>query len=176
MRRPGWWPAGLWPSSRPSRSPERAGEAVAARPRRAPARAGEERAEPPAASFLRSLVVMLSASRAALWVYGREEGTWTLERQAAEEDGGDGGSAAVPADGHPLTWALREGLVLQVPSERLGGTSRGAGWTLLGPVPGSRRALALEFPGSPPATARKGLSAALEHLSDLERAGYLRPS
>jgi len=176
VRRPRWWPATLWPSPREQRAPERAGEAAAARPHRAPARAGGKSAEAPAASFLRSLVVMLSASRAALWVYGREEGAWTLEREVADGGDGEGGSAVVRADGHPLTWALREGLVLQVPSERLTGAGRGSGWTLLGPVPGSRRALALDFPGSPPATARKGLSAALDHLSDLERAGYLRPS
>lgn len=178
MRRPGWWPEALWPASgrRPrgdlSEEPTRHGASL-----RAPSAPGAETSpSPPGRSFLEALVVVLGASRAALWVYGREEGTWTLEREAAEPGAEAGGVDAVPAEGHPLTWALREGLLLQVSSEQLGDLSRTPGWIVLGAVPGSRRALTLEFPGSPPAAARKGVESALAHLADLERAGYLRPS
>ncbi len=119
---------------------------------------------------------MLSAGRAAVWVYRREEGAWQVEREARFDDWAAPEAGPVAAEGHPLTWALREGLVLQLPSERLGWSAFEGGWTLLGVVPGSRRALTLEFPGSPPAAARRGLQAALDHLADLERAGYLRPT
>jgi len=178
VRRPAWWPEALWPASGSGPRPGSADETPPSRaPLRAPAPAsGGSEPVPPGRSFLRALVVLLSASRAALWVYGREEGTWTLEREAAEDDGAGPGAAAVAAEGHPLTWALREGLLLQVPSERLGDLARAPGWTVLGPVPGSRRVLTLEFPGSPPPAARKGVESALAHLADLERSGYLRPS
>ncbi|HKK07497.1 MAG TPA: hypothetical protein VKA44_01285 [Gemmatimonadota bacterium] len=178
MRRPGWWPASLWPASggRTRTEPPEAASRGASTLRAPPGQRPEAGPAPPGRSFLETLVVLLGASRAALWVYGREEGAWTLEREAAAPGVDGGGAAAVPAEGHPLTWALREGLLLQVTSERLGDLSRAPGWTVLGAVPGSRRALTLEFPGSPPAAARKGVESALAHLADLERAGYLRPS
>jgi len=177
VERPTWWPSRLWWSNGQPPAPTGGGGASGL-PERAPARvSGDPGREPPALSFLRTLLAMLGAERAAVWVYRREEGTWDLEREAcAEEALRPAGGGPVPAEGHPFTWALREGLVLQLPSERLGAMVVGGGWTLLGVVPGSRRALSLEFAGSPPTAARRGLEAAVSHLADLERAGYLRPT
>lgn len=177
MERPGWWPARLWRSGGEEVTPGAIGRGLSL-PERAPARmASDPGREPPALSFLRTLLAMLGAERAAVWVYRREEGTWDLERDVCPDEAPRSGSGGpVAAEGHPFTWALREGLVLQLPSERLAPMVAGGGWTLLGVVPGSRRALSLEFAGSPPVAARRGLEAALSHLADLERAGYLRPT
>ena len=176
MERPGWWPANLWLSGGADGARVSGGEPRL--PERAPTRmASDPGREPPARSFLRTLLAMLGAERASVWIYRRDEGTWNLEREVCSEDGlRPEGGGPVPAEGHPFTWALREGLVLQLPSERLGSMAPGSGWTLLGVVPGSRRALSLQFAASPPAAARRGLEAALCHLADLERAGYLRPT
>jgi hypothetical protein len=175
VARPAWWPARLWPSAARETSGD-VGVPGLSLPERAPARAGGERARrAPAESFLRTLVEGLSSGRASIWVYHREGATWELECEVGATDWPRSERGAVSAGGHPFTWALREGLILQVPSEKLGSVGVEGGWTLLGVVPGSRRALTLEFAGSPPAGARRGLEAALAHLADLESAGYLTP-
>lgn len=161
MRRPSWWPVELWPGGgrAPGRAadlPERRGRAVGT--------------APPAGTFLRAVVAASGAEGASLYRLDRGEGAWIPELRAGELP--EAGKSPLSAAGHPLTWCLREDLLVQVSSDELLG-GRAPGWSLAGPVPGGERALVMTFGGSPPAGAREGLRAALDHLAALEGAGLL---
>jgi hypothetical protein len=120
-------------------------------------------------SFLRTLTSAFGAEAAALYRLDREEGEWREDRRS----GGEGRAAdGLRAAGHPLTWALREELVLQVASADLFG-GRATGWSVAGPVRSADRVLVLSFGGSPPGGAREGLRPALAHLEQLHGAGLL---
>lgn len=159
--RPRWWPRSLWPGT--SR-PEPPGELPAA----PPGREGEGPA--PIVSFLRALTAAFGAEAASVHRLERDRSTWVLEHRVGEET-----SAPVEelgAAGHPLTWCLREELLIQSEAEELLGV-RASGWALAGAVPGADRALVLFFGGPPPSGARKGLEAAVEHVSALHEADTL---
>lgn len=162
IRRPRWWPEGLWPGTRGAAEP------AAGLPGRR-RRTGDE--APPAESFLRAVVAAFGAEGASVYRLDRAAGAWVPELRAGEAPG-DGETGELRAAGHPLTWCLREDLLLQVSSDELLGR-RVAGWSLAGPVPGGDRALLLTFRGSPPAGAREGLRAAVEHLAALHAAGLV---
>lgn len=160
--RPRWWPEALWPGTGGT------GEPAPGLPERR-RRAGE--GSPPAETFLRAVVAAFGARGASVYRLDRASGAWVPEHRAGEGPG-DGARGELRAAGHPLTWCLREDLLLQVSSDELLGR-RVAGWSLAGPVPGGERALLLTFRGSPPAGAREGLRAAVEHLAALDAAGLV---
>lgn len=162
MRRPDWWPSGWsWP-----------GRGGAPRPGRLPERPAARRGEPPGASFLATLLEAFGAERAVLFELDRERGVWRVERAVAGPEAPSREDGELPAAGHPLTWCLREELVVQVPARELSGDRSGDGWALAGPVPGASRVLMLTFHGAPPARARRAMRPALDHLGNLaERSG-----
>lgn len=162
IRRPPWWPEALWP-----RVADRSDGERADLPPPAPGRRDDLR---PVDSFLRTLTTAFGADGAILFRLDRGDAEWRRERSY----GGETAPAAdaFRAEGHPLTWALREGLVLQVASEELFG-ARVPGWSVTGPVRSADRVLVLTFRGSPPTGARDGVRPALEHLGQLHGAGLL---
>lgn len=162
LQRPGWWPPGLWPGG--PRRPDPPG-GLPERPRATAV--GD--AEPPA-SFLEAIRAAFGAGGVALYRLDRDGAAWILERRVGGDEAPPPGELA--AAGHPLTWCLREDLLVQVTSDELLG-GRAPGWSLAGAVPEADRALVVSFRGSPPAGAREGLEAAVEHLADLARAGVL---
>lgn len=161
-RRPDWWPPGLWPGGgRRRESPGRL-------PERTPG-AGDGPSSPDA-SFLELVRAAFGARSAAVFRLEREQSAWVLDGRVGEPGGGP--PQRFGAAGHPLTWCLREELVVQVETaELLGG--RTGGWTLAGPVPGADRALLVIFEGSPPTGARSAVRAALRHLASLHEAGVV---
>lgn len=160
-RRPGWWPAALWPGDDPPEPPGGLPE----RPGRR--EDGEVR---PVDSFLRAVTAAFGAEGASVYRLDRERASWVVERRVGDPPAGS--SDEIAAAGHPLTWCLREELSMQSEAaELLGGGS--GGWALAGAVPGADRALVVCFGGSPPTGARQGLEAAVEHLAALHEAGAL---
>lgn len=162
MRRPGWWPRG-WPWPGPEPTP-----GATSRLPDAPPGAGPRS---PAASFLRTLVEAFGAERAWLLALDRERGAWRLEREMLGAEGEQPLESEVEAVGHPLTWCVREELVVQVPAGDLTDDRGREGWALAGPVPGRDRTLVLIFHGAPPAGARRAMRPALDHLSTMGRHG-----
>lgn len=158
MRRPSWWPRGwAWPGGEPS---TRAG--------RLPDPAPGGRAGARDATFLTTLLEAFGAERAALLSLDRERGAWRVERSATGPEARPAEEAELPAPGHPLTWCLREDLVVQVPVDELTPDRSGDGWALAGPVPGTSRVLVVVFHGAPPARARRAMRSALAHLAGLD--------
>lgn len=131
---------------------------------------GRDRRSAPPASFLLTLREAFGAERASLLRLDRERGTWTVEREELGPEGGDGTDEELEARGHPLTWCVREELTVQVPAGDLTGDRGREGWALVGPVPGSLRALVLVFHGAPPSGARRAMRPALDHLAALQDA------
>lgn len=113
--------------------------------------------------FLEVLRLALAARTAELW--RREGDTWILEWVQPRDGGGEPGR--VPAAAHPFSWALSEGLLLQVPREELFGDGRG--WCLCGGPAGPGRVLCISFGATPGAAARPTLGPALAHLRELSR-------
>lgn len=161
LRRPGWWPAALWPAGD---RPEPPG-GLPERPR-----AGERGEARPVDSFLRAVTAAFGAEGASVYRLERERSSWVVERRVGEPP--EGSSDELAAAGHPLTWCLREELSIQSETaELLGG--RSGGWALAGAVPGADRALVVCFGGSPPTGAREGLEAAVDHLAALHASDLL---
>lgn len=161
MRRPGWWPKRwAWPWTEPvpasSKLPKRS----------SPVGQGE-----PTVTFLTALLEAFGAERASLLTLDRDREAWVVEREAVGPDGSPSSGGGDPAAGHPLTWCLREELVVQVPAGELNADRTGEGWALAGPIPGAGRVLVIVFHGAPPARARRAMRPALDHLGALEEAG-----
>lgn len=154
-RRPGWWPRALWPGAK------RPGEPPGGLPDR-PSPRGEE-SSAPEESFLELVVAAFGARGASVYRLERERAVWVLERRAGEPAPS---SDELSAAGHPLTWCLREGVLMQVEAGDLL-DPRASGWALAGAAPPADRALVVQFAGSPPSGAREGLQAAVRHLSAL---------
>lgn len=161
IRRPEWWPPALWPGgSDPEGTPTQA---------RLPDRRGREGgAEDPTATFLEAMTALSGAEEAVLYRLDRTTDAWRVEKRTEGEAGV--GEEEIRAAGHPLTWCLREELVVQVDVGELLGGRRG-GWALAGPVAGRERALVLVFRRSPPPGSRPGFQAALRHLEALAASG-----
>lgn len=98
----------------------------------------------------------------------RERGAWRVERAVTGPEARPDREEDLPAAGHPLTWCLREELVVQVPVSELTPDRSGEGWALAGPVPGTARTLIIVFHGAPPARARRAMGSALDHLAGLD--------
>ncbi|MFQ5888867.1 MAG: hypothetical protein ACE5JR_02320 [Gemmatimonadota bacterium] len=126
--------------------------------------AGEEAT--PLESFLDALRVAFAAARIAVWLLEGE--VWVVERETRTERTASLGGCALEAAGHPFTWSLREGLLLQLSSEDLFGS--GVGWSLVGGPAGPGRVLCISFEGPPGPSVRPALGPALRHLRALYRA------
>lgn len=170
MRRPRWWPQSLWPSPGPPGSElttlGAAGDSAVARDDRSLAE-----------TFLRTFVTASGADGAALVVLDPGESTWKVEAYVGGEgfrvDARDRRARAV---GHPLTWCLREELMVQLSADELMPGHESGGWALAGSIQGGARVLVVSFGSSPPIGAREALEAALAHLASLEQEGLLGPS
>lgn len=170
MRRPKWWPPSLWPSPGPSGSEV---TTVGAAGGSAVTRGGGS----PAETFLRTFVTASGADEAALVGLDPRESTWKVEACVGEEGSRvDALDRRARAVGHPLTWCLREELMVQLSADALMPGHEGGGWALAGSVPGGARVLVVSFGASPPIGAREALEAALAHLGSLEEEGLLGPS
>lgn len=170
MRRPRWWPPSLWPSPG---SPGSEVTTVGAAGGAAVARQGRS----PAETFLRTFVTASGADGAALVVLDPGESTWKVEAYVGEEGSGvDARDRRARAVGHPLTWCLREELMVQLSADELMPGHEGGGWALAGSVPGGDRVLVVRFGSSPPIGAREALESALAHLGSLEQEGLLGSS
>lgn len=157
LERPGWWPSGWsWPGEGPGRETVRLPEA------RSPGRSEE-----PGATFLATLVEAFAAERASVLRLDRDRGAWVGEREVAAPEASAAGDREFPAAGHPLTWCLREELVVQIPAGEITGDRGGEGWALAGPVAGRSRVLVILFHGTPPTRARRAMRPALRHLDAL---------
>lgn len=167
MRRPDWWPPSLWPVNRSERVERGPTEGT-------PRATGSGGEGTPVETFLRAFVVSSGADRAVMVRLDPNEETWTVEA-VVDDEGPNPASIGqrTPAPGHPLTWCLREDLLVQLRAEELMPGAEGGGWALAGPVPGSRRVLAVRYGAGPPIRAREALGAALAHLAVLEGAGLL---
>lgn len=115
-------------------------------------------------SFLDLLLESLGAASAALWQLEREDDRWTVRAERRQEGWSGPDRQAGPVRGHPFTWAVREGLVLQVPAERIPGGDR-EGWTLLIPESGRGCLLELWFASAPGSSVREAADAIQVHLS-----------
>ena len=157
MKRPGWWPARWsWPGGDATRETVRLPE---------PRSPGQ--ADAPEATFLAALAEAFGARRATLLRLDRERGAWVVERDVVGPDGDAAGASEMSAAGHPLTWCVREELIVQVPAGELSGDRADDGWALAGPAPGGSRVLVVRFHGAPPSRARRAMRPALEHLGAL---------
>jgi len=121
----------------------------------------------PLESFLRTLRLAFGAERAVVFRLDRERDRWRAARESPADGVRPLARRSIPTGGHPLTWCLREELVVQVETADLFGKSEGVGWTLAGAVPGRDRSLLVSFTGSPPVPARRTMRTALRHLEAL---------
>ena len=121
MRRPDWWPPSLWPANR-----SEPGEGVpSGGTPRAPGSGGKAT---PVETFLSAFVVSSGADRAVVLGLDPSEERWTVET-AVDEEGPAPASTGqrTSAAGHPLTWCLREDLLVQLRAEELMPGSEGGG-------------------------------------------------
>lgn len=168
MRRPDWWPRRLWPwetgPDRREASASAGGGGGAEVPSVPEEREDELEGTLPWPSFLDLLLESLGAASAALWQLERENDRWTVRAERRQEGWSGPDRQDRPVRGHPFTWAVREGLVLQVPAERITGGDR-EGWTLL--IPGSGRGYLLElwFASAPGSSVREAAAPIQVHLS-----------
>lgn len=158
MRRPHWWPGRWWPGGDEDAT---AGPSVTPAPARRSRSAGGDAAE----TFLWTLLEAFGSEGVALLGLDEEADRWVVIRKAVREKSAGGPSSELHAPGHPLTWCLREELIVQMPPDRVQGLDSPGGWCLAGPVPGNRCVLLWWFPGPPGPHARRALRPALEHLS-----------
>jgi hypothetical protein len=130
----------------------------------------------PAETFLRTFVTASGADEAALVVLDPGESTWKVEAYVGEEGSRmDARDRRARAVGHPLTWCMREELMVQLSADELMPGHESGGWALAGCVPGATRLLVVSFGASPPIGAREALEAALAHLGSLHQEGLLGP-
>lgn len=167
MKRPGWWPAALWPvhegttGGQSAGLPRRTGQPLDAEPKDETGSGWD--------SYLDVLVTTLQARRGALWERNVERGRWVPAYQRFSPGWSGTAQQAVASSGHPFTWSIREELLLQLPCHRIQGVGDGEGWVLVIPDPGSGRVLSLWF-GSPPGPGvRESLSAVRAHMAWLGR-------
>lgn len=167
MRRPDWWPPSLWPDR--ANDPPQVGPGGGSSHR-----AGDPSGGTPVESFLGAFAVSSGAERAVLLRLDEADGSWIVET-VVRGDGnvGEGAGRRTAAAGHPLTWCLREELLVQLRANELVPAYEGGGWALAGPVPGGSRVMAVAYGASPPVRAREALGAALTHLGRLEEASLL---
>lgn len=169
MRRPDWWPRGLWPGGTESdaHSPSRGRTGTAVEispPPKGGPRRGRTGSEDPWPGLLDLLVEALGAASAAVWRLDEEARRW--EVAAERRRPGWSGPERTPGSerGHPFTWAAREELVLQIPAERIREGAR-EGWALLVPESGGRYLVELWFTSAPGPAVRESASAIRSHLA-----------
>lgn len=126
----------------------------------------------PVETFLRAFALCSGAERAAVLRLDPDEESWTVETVVGADGATrEGAGRRSRAAGHPLTWCLREELLVQLRAEELMPGFDDGGWALAGPVPDSSRVMVVCYGAGPPIGARDALGAALTHLGTLEEAG-----
>lgn len=162
MERPSWWPRPWWPGG------GEPGDSSAAAPSvpRASGGGGERPASGEGwTTLLGVLVDALQCGRATLWRLTSGGAEWRVVAEVTGAGWGEATARAVDAPGHPFTWALKEELELQVPSERLGEASGPDGWALVAPVRSFGLCLSLWFSSPPRPAAREALEAVRRHTA-----------